>query len=148
MIRRFLLALVLMTCWAASRPASAAPKYVGTFYSGDNVRVLRFDVRNDAGLPWGTAVGTGYFATLEVRRVNSPTVVAVLCGDWENSTCAAVLFAPGAIGILFPTATSPATADLYVDYEATLVLSKGGNLARLGADGTTDPFTFRIKAWP
>lgn len=144
-MKRLLLAIALVLVAA---PSWAASKYVGTWYSGDNVHLLRFDVRDDGRVPWGTAVGTGYTPTLEVRHAGRATVVATLSGTWEDGTNTAVLFAPGLATTLFPAQTTPATVGLYSDYEATLVLTKGASVARLAADGNALPFGFRLQVWP
>lgn len=143
-MRRFALVLALLLVAAPS----FAAKYVGTWYPGDNVRLLRFDVRDDSRSPWGTAVGSGYTPTLEVRKAGTTAVFAILSGAWEDSTDTAVLFSPGAETLLVPAQTSPATQGLYQDYDAILVLTRGLAVARLGSDGVASPFRIRIQVWP
>lgn len=140
------LALVLALSLVAL-PAVAA-RYVGTWYPGDNVRLLRIDVRDDSRVPWGTSVGLGYTPELEVRRPSDTTLVATLYGAWQDSTDTAALFTIGAASVLAPSQTVPATHNLYADYEATLVLTNGGSVARFWADGNSTPFGFRMQAWP
>lgn len=145
-MRRFVVSLALLLAFASS--ASAAPKYVGSWYAGDNVRALRMDVRDDRGLSWGSVAGTGYTPTMEVRRPNDSTVYAILEGAWEDNTETAAVFFPGMCCYLVPTATNPVTANGFADYEGVLVLTRGSQVTRLGSDGQSSPFTFRIKAWP
>ena len=126
---------------ALAVPAHAASKYVGTWYAGDNVHLLRLEVRDDSRVAWGTAVGLGYVPTLEVRKAGSTTLFTTLTGAWQDATNAAVLVAPGSVTILAPTSG-------YSDYDFILVLTKGSSVARLAADGASQPFTFRVQVYP
>ena len=134
-----LVALAILLAIAV--PAHAASKYVGTWYAGDNVHLLRLDVRDDSRVPWGTVVGKGYCPTLEVRRAGSSTVYALVCGTWQDSTNAAVLVAPGAVPILAPSTG-------FADYDFILLLSNGAKVARLAADGAAQPFSMRVQVYP
>ena len=143
-MKRLLVVLLL----AVAIPAHAASRFVGTWYVGDNVRVLRLDVRDDHGVAWGAAVGPGYTPTLQIRKPNDTTIFATLSGAWEDGTDTAVLFAIGGATVLYPAATSPVSANVFADYEAVLVLTNANAVTILGADGQANPFTFRIKAFP
>lgn len=132
--------------WIAVTPARPASKFVGTWYAGDNVQTLRLDVRDNSRRPWGTAVGSGYIPTLEVRRPGTATVYAIVVCAWEDATNTAVLVTLGSQPLLYPSVSS--AADVFADYEATLVLTKGGSVARLGADDAGAPFKFRIQRYP
>lgn len=124
-------------------------KFAGTWLSGtpgDTCKVLRLDVRDQDGVAWGTSVGTGWTPTLEVRQVDGTSIAATLTGSWEDSSDAAALFTVGASSALVPASTGD--PNVFADYDAILVLSKAGVVARIAADFNSEPFRIRVQAWP
>lgn len=120
--------------------------FVGTFVVDDDVNVMRLEVTDSDGSPWGTAVSTGWTVELEVRKAGVQTLLTTLTGSWEDATEAAALFTIGTVAALEPAAGLESQ-----DYEALLKLTKVTNVARLGAGNNTDgvvPFCFKVRAWP
>lgn len=120
--------------------------FVGTFVVGDNVNTLRLEVTDSDGVPWGTAVSTGWTVELEVRKAGVSTLVSTLTGSWEDATEAAALFTVGTVAALAPAAGVESQ-----DYEGILVLTKLTSEARLGVGNNTDgvtPFQFKVRSWP
>jgi len=120
--------------------------FIGTFVVGDNVSQARIAITDGAGVPWGTAVATGYLVEMEVRKPGSQTVVTTLTGSWEDGTEGAGLFTIGDVALL-----EPDTGVETQDYEGIVVLTKGGAVAKLGAGDSSagvTPFQFKVRAWP
>ena len=138
-------------------------KYVGTWVydtassKGDTTKALRLDIRDDAGVPWGTAVGLGWSPTLRVRLFGGTAIVDTITGGWEDATNTAALFAIGdevSVGVhSFVTITSlkpTLVTDPPIDYEAMLVMvSAGGtHVGVVGVDGNAEWFAFTVRRWP
>lgn len=142
MVRRALAVLALLLI---AVPALAAPRYVGTWVYGtsasDNVRMLRFKVRDADGVGWGSSMGTGYTPYLEVRKVGATAIFATVTGSWADSTEKDALFSLGTAAALAPVSG-------YQDYEFYLVIKKAGVLAYLGSDDDAGLFLFRAQRWP
>ena len=124
-------------------------KYVGTWVydstasTGDSVKLLRLDIRDSAGVGWGTAVGIGWTPTLEVRNAGDATLVATVTGAWEDATQAAALFSLGTVSALVPAASAAP-----IDYEGLLVMTNGAAVSMNAADDESEPFAFRVSRWP
>ena len=124
-------------------------KYLGTWLyntNGDNTKTAQLKVYDDAGVPWGTAVGAGYTPYLEVRKAGDTSLLVTITGSWSDTPNETALFTIGTNATLIAQFTAGVTS---VDYEAILYLFDGGsNRARLGADGNAEPFTFTMTKWP
>lgn len=115
--------------------------YVGTFAVGDNVNVARFAPRTDDGTPWGTGMGTGWTAELEVHRAGVDAVLVTLTGSWETASELAALFTIGTVSQLAPV--SPSVIE---NYEAFLKLTKLTSTYISGPAGDARiPFRFTVR---
>lgn len=115
--------------------------YVGTFAVGDNTHNARFTPHTDAGEQWGTGMGTGWTAELEVHRAGVAAVLVTLSGSWETAAELACLFTIGTVSALAPVA--PATS---ADFEAFLKLTKTTSVYIGGPDGDVrTPFRFTVR---
>jgi hypothetical protein len=123
-------------------PAGAAT-HVGTWVQGDAGKVLRLHVTDDTGIGWGTAVGTGYTPSLEVRKVGRDTLYATVTGAWSDATEVDADFGLGQTAAFYPPASQR-----QMDWEFYLILSKPGVTMRMGANALEEPFSFTIKRWP
>lgn len=116
--------------------------FVGSWIQGDDGKYLRLSIRTQSNVGWGVEVGTGWTCKLEVRKPGATSLFATLTGSWEDATEVAALFGIGASGVLDPT-----TEDS-LDWEAVLLLEKGGQEVRVGADDDRYPFGFTVTRWP
>lgn len=124
-------------------------RYAGTWLAGtpgDTVKVLRLDVRDQDGVIWGTSVGLGWTPTLELRLVDGTALATTLTGTWEDASDGAALFSIGASSSLVPASTGD--PNVFADYDAILVLTKAGAVARVASDFNGEPFRVRVQAWP
>jgi hypothetical protein len=122
-------------------------RFVGTWtYDTTNsepesVKVMRLDVRDSAGLGWGSAVSLGWTPYLQVKKAGAAALVATITGAWEDATETAALFDIGAAGL------QPAADAGPIDYEGMLVLAKSGHES-IQPDDLSEPYTFRVQRWP
>lgn len=122
-------------------------KFVGTWVYdsaaslGDSVKTLRMAIEDDNGLPWGTAVSTGWTPTLQAKKVGETSVFATLTGSWEDSTQGAALFAIGAETTLVPASGAQT-------YESQLIMTYPGNIAVNAADDQAETYLFTVQRWP
>jgi hypothetical protein len=121
-------------------PADAA-RYVGTWFVGDNVRVLRLVVRDANGTGWGTAVGKGYTPYLYVTYANDDTILIQATGTWEDTTETAALFSPGMFSSIAPTSGRQ-------DFDCLLYMVSANKKAVVAADDAAEPFRFRLQRHP
>lgn len=120
--------------------------FLGSFVVGDTTNRPRLTVTDDTGVPWGTAVGTGWTPTLEVRKAGDDALVTTLTGTWTDGTESACTFNVGGAAAL-----APAAGVASVEYDAILILTKLAQIAKFGAgDGRAGllPFQFKVFAWP
>jgi hypothetical protein len=136
-MKRFLLLPLLLTLAA---PAQAA-RFVGTWITGDNVRVLSLSVRDNNNVGWGTSVGKGYVPSLEIKAANDTILLTSVAGVWSDSTETEALFSPGIITSLYPTSG-------HADYDFLLYMTKPGYVAKIAADDNAEPFRFRLQRYP
>lgn len=120
--------------------------FLGAWVVGDSVNRMRLSVTDESGVPWGTAAGTGYTPTLEVRRAGGSALVTTITGSWEDATEAKALFIIGSNASL-----EPAAGVVEVEYDGILVLTKAASVAKFGAGNSANgllPFQFKVCAWP
>lgn len=115
--------------------------YLGTFAKDDNTHTARLAPFTDAGEPWGTGMGTGWTAELEVHRAGVAAVLTTLSGSWETADELACLFTIGTVSAL-----APAAPDTSADFEAFLKLTKLTSVYIAGPDGDVrTPFRFTVR---
>ena len=120
---------------------------IGTFLvSGsavDTVSNLEILALTNEGLPWQSAVGTGYTVSVEIHKAGDDSVFATMAGDWEN--VGDVLNPNALFPIISSSSLIPSTIGDEVAYEAILVLTKTPIVVRKGADAAGTPFGFSVK---
>jgi len=108
---------------------------------GDSVKAASVAIRNRAGVPWGTAVGSGWTATMQVRKAGDATLVGTVTASSFDGTDA--VFALGLESALVPAAGQPG-----IDYEGLIFMTKPGLTGAVAADDNAEPYTFRVERWP
>ena len=115
--------------------------YLGTFAVDDNIHTAKLSPRTDTGAQWGTGMGTGWTAELEVHKAGVDTVLTTLSGTWETADEFSALFIIGTVALLAPTAP-----DVSSDYDAFLKLTKLTSVYIAGPDGDArTPFRFTVR---
>ena len=109
--------------------------------AGESVKTLRVEIKDDNGVAWGSAVGSGWTPLLECRKTGTYSVFHTVSGVWESATEDAALFYIGSATALVPTGQAQT-------YDAMVKMYSPGFVAFNAADDQSEPFSFTVQRWP
>ena len=116
--------------------------YSTSLAAGETVKHLTIEVFDNDGVPWGTAVGTGWTPKLLIWEPGSTALVATISGSWTDTPNMTADFGSMAVSPLVPGAGSKA-------YDAMLVMVKiGTGLGFNPTDDESTPFSFIVNRVP